>query len=106
MTIAVLYRWRVQPGMEDQFREGWVEGTRAIHARCGSFGARLHEAGDGVFWSYASWPDEETRKACFADGSIFSAPGFGKMREAVAETFDEIPLEITDDLLAEPGGRT
>ncbi|TGY87765.1 antibiotic biosynthesis monooxygenase [Marinicauda algicola] len=99
MTIAVLYRWRARPGMEDQFRRGWVSGTRAIERQCGSFGAALHQAQDGTFWSYARWPDEATRRACFQDGSVFSDPGFGQMSEATAETFEEIPLEITDDLL-------
>lgn len=103
MTRAVLYRWRAKPGMEDQFRRGWVSGTKAIEERCGSFGAALHQAGDGTFWSYARWPDEATREACFEDGSIFSDPGFGQMSEATAETFEEIPLDLTDDLLSPKG---
>lgn len=105
MTRAVLYRWRARPGMEDQFRRGWVSGTRAIERQCGSFGAVLHQGEDGMFWSYARWPDEATRKACFRDGSIFSDPGFGEMSEATAETLDEIPLDVTDDLLALPAMR-
>lgn len=102
MTIAVLYRWRVKPGMEKQFREGWASGTRAIHARCGSYGATLHDGGDGTFWSYARWPDDGTRKACFSGGGVQSDPGFAIMAEATAETFDEIVLEVVEDLLAPP----
>ena len=102
MSIAVLYSWRVKSGMETQFRAGWVSGTRAIHRRCGSYGARLHRAADGTFWSYARWPDDASRKACFAAGAVFQDPGFARMQAAVAESFDEVVLDLTDDLLAEP----
>lgn len=101
MTIAVLYRWTVKPGMEEQFRQGWVEGTRAIHKHCGSYGARLHKNADGVYVSYARWPDEETRQAC--SGKVdHSKDGFPEMREATEEFLGEELLPITDDLLDEP----
>jgi len=102
MTIAVLYRWRVKPGMEAKFRAGWVSGTRAIHRLCGSYGARLHRAADGTYWSYARWPDEAARQACYANKAVFDDPGFVQMQEAVAERFAETVLTLTDDLLAEP----
>ncbi len=57
MPLAVLYRWRIKAGKEAEFRAAWVEGTRLIHARCGSYGARLHQGAEGLFWSYALWPD-------------------------------------------------
>jgi hypothetical protein len=98
MAIAVLYRWSVKPGMEAQFRDGWLRGTRAIHARCGSSGARLHRAADGIFVSYAVWPDEATRKRCFADND-FSAEGFDGMRAAVAAYHGEEILDVLDDAL-------
>lgn len=101
MTVAVLYRWTVKPGMEAQFREGWLHGTRAIHARCASFGARLHRAPDGAFVSYAVWPDEATRKRCFAEND-FSEEGFDQMRAAVAAYHGEERLEILDDALEPP----
>jgi RimJ/RimL family protein N-acetyltransferase/heme-degrading monooxygenase HmoA len=102
MTIAVIYRWRVKPGMEAQFAEGWSEGTAAIHERCASFGARLHRPRDGDVWvSYARWPDEASRKACFKNND-FRQLGFAKMREAVAETLPETALDIVDDQLDEP----
>ena len=30
--FAVLYRWQIKPGMEEQFMDGWHRVTRAIHA--------------------------------------------------------------------------
>ncbi len=99
MALAILYRWRVESGKEADFRAAWVEGTRRIHERCGSLGARLHQASDGTFWSYALWPDEAARDRCFARHDFFSMPCFQTMQAAIVERFEEIPLEVTDDLL-------
>lgn len=98
MTVAVLYRWRVRQGMEDKFVEAWAEGTRVIHERCGSYGARLHKGADGLYWSYALWPDEETRKKCFESG-VPDHPSFGRMQAATADFLGETVLEPAVDLL-------
>jgi len=102
MTTAILYRWRLKPGRETDFRAAWAEGTRLIHQRCKSYGARLHEGEDGVFWSYALWPSEETRKACFSDHEWFDLDCFKTMQACIAERFDETRLEMTDDALTPP----
>ncbi|MEN0653018.1 MULTISPECIES: antibiotic biosynthesis monooxygenase [Hyphobacterium] len=101
MTIAVLYRWRITPGKEAEFRAAWVEGTKLIHEKCGSYGARLHEGADGLFWSYARWPSDEVRKACFEQNDFFSKACFKTMQAAIAERFDEVVLTVTDDVLRE-----
>jgi hypothetical protein len=56
--FAVIYRWRVIPGLEAQFEEGWRRGTERIAAEFNGWGSRLHKAEDGVFVAYAQWPDE------------------------------------------------
>ena len=45
--IAVMYRWRLKPGMEARFQEAWSAMTEAIAARSGTGGSRLHRTGDG-----------------------------------------------------------
>jgi len=60
--FAVIYRWRVVPGLEAQFEAGWRRGTERIAAEFGGWGSRLHKAGDGVYVAYAQWPDEATFK--------------------------------------------
>ena len=55
--IAIVYRWRVTDGMEEQFVDGWSRVTRAIREHCGSHGSRLHRAEDGTWLAYARWPD-------------------------------------------------
>ncbi|HXI88333.1 MAG TPA: hypothetical protein VNH64_12795 [Parvularculaceae bacterium] len=92
MTIAILYRWRVDPAKDRQFEAAWGEGTRLIHEKCGSLGARLHKGKDGLYWSYALWPDEETRRKCFKESGVTEDPAFIRMQDAVVEFFDEVAL--------------
>jgi hypothetical protein len=58
--FAVIYRWRVVPGLEAQFEAGWRRGTERIAAEFGGWGSRLHKEGEGVYIAYAQWPDEAT----------------------------------------------
>ncbi|MHA6287745.1 GNAT family N-acetyltransferase [Maricaulis sp. CAU 1757] len=99
MPVAVLYRWKLKPGREQEFSDAWEEGTRQIHLACKSYGAALHEGETGLFWSYAMWPDEETRKSCFADNDWFSLDCFQTMQDCVVERFEEIPLHVRKDEL-------
>ncbi len=100
--FAVIYRWRLKPGQEARFVDGWERVTRAIHAACGSYGSRLHQATDGTWVAYARWPDAETRDAC----GHAEVEGGRLMGSAVAERFDEVTMEVVADLLREPvGGR-
>ncbi|MEE2565293.1 GNAT family N-acetyltransferase [Hyphobacterium marinum] len=103
MSAAVLYRWQIKPGREDDFRAAWTEGTKLIHKTCASYGARLHRASDGQFWSYARWPDEAARKACFDSHDFFSMDCFKTMQDCIETRFDEVVLTLTDDELAERG---
>ena len=95
--FAVIYQWRVHPGREEQFVEGWNRLTRAIQRSCGSYGSRLHRAANGSWVAYARWPDEQTRTDCQPDES----EGARLMGEAVAESLPEITMEIVSALLAE-----
>ena len=97
--FAVVYRWRLHPGAEDSFVEGWQRVTRAIHATCGSYGSRLHRADDGTWVAYARWPDAATRDRCRHG----EAEGERMMAAAVAEHLGATTMVIATDLLAEPG---
>ncbi|WP_409126676.1 hypothetical protein [Vibrio parahaemolyticus] len=41
MFIAI-YEFEIKDGMEASFREAWLEVTKVIYQKCGSFGSRLH----------------------------------------------------------------
>ena len=58
--FAVIYRWKLLPGLEDQFEEGWRAGTEAIASEFGGWGSRLHRGEDGIAVAYAQWPDRAT----------------------------------------------
>lgn len=105
MYVAV-YAWRVKPGHEERFREAWRRGTLAITRLYGSFGSRLHRAGDGRFIGHAEWPDEATWKAAFDARMVYDDPEARAMFvEALAEAPGELiaAMEVTDDLLTRRG---
>ena len=103
MAAAVLYRWRLKPGRDDDFREAWAEGTRRIHESCGSYGASLHQAEDGIYWSYALWPSEAARTRCFSENDWFSQDCFVTMQDCIEERFEETRLEVINNKLDFPG---
>lgn len=96
--FAVVYRWRLKPGMEEHFEQGWARVTKAVHQKCGSYGSRLHIAEDGMRVAYARWPDAQTRAAC----DHGEAEGLQMMDDSIVEALDEIRMTIELDLLSEP----
>ncbi|MFN3856692.1 MAG: antibiotic biosynthesis monooxygenase family protein [Caulobacter sp.] len=108
MYVAV-YAWRVTPGKEEQFREAWRRGTRAITRIYGSFGSRLHQAEDGRFIGYAEWPDEATWREAFQAKMVYDDP---EARAMFVDALDEdsrpgeliANMTVTDDLLSRAGG--
>lgn len=57
---AVVYRFTIREGADQQFRAGWRALTQKIYSECGSLGSRLHRVDDTTFVAYAQWPSEET----------------------------------------------
>lgn len=96
--FAVIYRWRLKPGMEAQFVEAWSRITELYVAHKGGLGSRLHKGPDGVWYGYAQWPSAEARATAFAADSL-DPLARDRMRAAVAEPLDEIVLEPVADYL-------
>jgi len=95
MFVAV-YRWRLEPGMEEQFRRGWARITDVARERCGSGGSSLFRAADGTWVAIARWPDRAARTTCFDKGPL-DPEAFALMQEAIAERFETMELECVDD---------
>lgn len=99
--FAVIYRWRLKVGLEAQFVEAWSRITQLYVAHRGGLGSRLHKGPDGIWVAYAQWPNAQARITAFA-GESLDPIAREQMREAVAETLDEIALEPVADYLIVP----
>lgn len=100
--FAVIYRWRVIPGLEAQFEQGWRAGTARIAEEFGGWGSRLHRAEGNVYIAYAQWPDEATWKAATDAGMRHSDDAARAMyREAIEPgTFETLyAMPVVADLL-------
>ncbi|HXA46020.1 MAG TPA: hypothetical protein VNW52_00210 [Burkholderiaceae bacterium] len=96
---VVLYRWKLKPGLEQQFIESWSQGTADLLLH-GSFGSRLHKGSDGIWYAYAQWPSAEVRETAFANSP--DTPVQEKLREAIDESFPPVFLEPVSDYLRLP----
>lgn len=97
--FMVIYRWRLNPGKEQQFLDCWTRNTPIIAERCGGLGSRLHRAEDGTWLAYAQWPDRATWERSYAVPDWRTEAEGRRSAEAVAETFPRILLEPVADLL-------
>lgn len=99
--IVILYRWRLRPGHEAQFKETWSVVTRSLIEH-GSLGSRLHVGNDGLWYAYAQWPSAEARTAAFAQ-ALGVDEAQRAMADAVSEHFPEIVLASSvDHLISTP----
>ena len=100
LGLVVLYRWRLHPGAEASFIEAWSRVTKLLRDRAGSLGSRLHRGNDGIWYGYAQWPNDETRRLAFAQPVDPAA--LTQMRAAIAEALPEVLLEPVSDFLLLP----
>jgi quinol monooxygenase YgiN len=99
--FAVLYRWRLKPGKEQQFVEAWSRVSAGLLNDRGSLGSRLHRGSDGTWYSYAQWPSTQARDTAFALPAVNPEAGM-LMRDAIAESLPEVILESVSDFMVLP----
>ena len=95
--FCVLYRWRLVPGREDEFRVAWERLTKSIREERGGLGSRLHRGHDGVWWAYAQWPSEAMWRAAMSAPSVDDEAA-SQMGETILERLVPIPLTLLSDL--------
>jgi heme-degrading monooxygenase HmoA len=98
-VFVALYRWRIRPGREDDFRDAWRRMTELVRERCKSGGSALFRDGDGTFVAIARWESPDAWRRCFADGTPDAALA-ARMSNAVLERLPAAELEGLDDLWA------
>lgn len=99
INFYVIYTFKVTPGMEDSFIEGWSRLTEAIRESRGGMGSRLHKSDNGWWVAYAQWPDRQTWES---SQTIFESPDIeasNLMTEAMEDRKAPILLEPIIDLL-------
>ena len=96
--FAVLYRWRIKPGKEQQFVEAWSRVSDGLLRQRGSLGSRLHRGSDSTWYSYAQWPSAQARNVAFAMPAI-DPEASALMRDAIAEALPEVVLESVSDFM-------
>lgn len=57
--FAVLYRFDVKQGRDDEFIAAWTTVTEALRMVAGTYGSCLHRTPDGTYVAYARWPSRE-----------------------------------------------
>ena len=102
--FSVLYRWKLRLGMEASFVEAWSRVSALLLDQRGSLGSRLHKGADGIWYSYAQWPDAETRSIAFASAAV-DPEALTAMRAAIEETYPEVVLESVADYMVPVGGQ-
>jgi hypothetical protein len=78
--FAVIYRWRLIAGKEDQFRTAWERVTKLLLAHRSALGSRLHHADDGTWVAYAQWPNRDTWQQS-RDADPIDAEALSQMHE-------------------------
>lgn len=98
--FAVIYRWRIRSGLEEQFQQAWATATESFMVERSALGSRLHHADDGTWVAYAQWPSREAWQASRGLGPVDSRAA-AVMAEAIVESFEPILLApVRDYLLA------
>jgi heme-degrading monooxygenase HmoA len=99
--FAVLYRWKLHEGKEQEFISTWTHISELLYRLHGSLGSRLHRGPDGIWYSYAQWPSAAARTRAFEAAPV-DPEASALQRTCVAEYFPEIVLEPISDLLVLP----
>ena len=96
--FAVIYRWRLRPGMERQFQLAWERATPLLMRHRGALGSRLHQAEDGTWIAYAQWPSRQSWEQSQASPPI-DPEASRQMLAAEAEAFAPVLLTPVTDFL-------
>lgn len=85
--FVVVYRWKLRPGLEAEFRAAWRELSNLYIQLRGQHDATLVEGDDGVWVGKAVWPDRETYVLALERG-VPDPQVANRMNAAVAERLD------------------
>ncbi|HEX6929440.1 MAG TPA: antibiotic biosynthesis monooxygenase [Gammaproteobacteria bacterium] len=85
--FIVIYRWRIHPGREEEFRAAWEELSAQYIQLRGQRDAKLTHGDDDVWVGKAVWPDRDAYILALERG-VTDARVANRMNAAVAEKLD------------------
>ncbi|HEX6929617.1 MAG TPA: antibiotic biosynthesis monooxygenase [Gammaproteobacteria bacterium] len=85
--FLIIYRWRIHPGREEEFRAAWEELSAQYIQLRGQRDAKLAQGDDGVWVGKAVWPDRDTYILALERG-VPDPRIANRMNAAVAEKLD------------------
>lgn len=109
--FAAIYRFKLKPEQETAYQEYWHIIAKYFIEKCGAIGSCLHKGADGLWVAYSRWPDKATRDAAWPGDDMPSEKLPPHIRATIKkiqllkeenqdlEQYDEICLEIVEDLL-------
>lgn len=109
--FAVIYRFKLQPHQEQDYPVYWRTIAEYFVEKRGAIGSALHKTEDGLWLAYSRWPDKATRDASWPGDDAPADELPEKIRETIQkmqafkvenahlEKYDEICMQVVDDLL-------
>ncbi|WBA80176.1 antibiotic biosynthesis monooxygenase [Endozoicomonas sp. GU-1] len=99
MFIAV-YEFEIKQGNETEFRKAWLEVTKVIYQKCGSFGSRLHTSDNpNIMVGYAQWPDRQQWEKDHDLTDALYLEARQRMKDCLVQLKIVYQLEVSDDYL-------
>ncbi|PSJ22220.1 hypothetical protein CVH10_09120 [Halomonas sp. ND22Bw] len=98
-AFYVLYRFKVTPGKEQAFKEGWCRMTEAIREQRGGLGSRLHYSESGWWMAYAKWPSRQAWESSRRLSDSPDSEAAELMAQSIQERLSPIPLAPEIDLI-------
>ena len=94
--VRVIYRWRVEPRLHEDFARWWHDGTLRIRSsRPGARGSTLVRPsdGDGYLVAIARWDSEDDLAAFWRDPGGAEFPGAALESVEVLTELDHLTVE-------------
>ena len=100
--FAVVYKFKIHSGREDDFLNTWADLTEFIKKHEGGLGSRMHKVDATTFYAYAQWPSKEAWENSGGKLPDEALKTRDLMRQCIAEVSTEIKMDVIKDLLITP----
>ena len=101
MGHAVLYRWKLKSGKDEDFVAAWKRHVEVLSAESDLIGSRLHKADDGTFVAYSYWPSRKAWEKAQAEPPKSAARAL--MAAAIDARLDDIHLDLIAEQFVDDG---